>query len=132
MAPSLPRLCQGGNLEEVRAALERGEEVDQRDSQGSTGLMVAARNGHEAVVELLLQQPGLEVNLTDEEYHRTSLHEASIEGHTAIVRMLLAHPSSTCQNALDNSGPSPDGGCGEEQGGVCEGAGGGGEAGPGD
>ena len=68
MAPCIPRLCRDGRLEKVRAALARGEEVNQRDVYGSTGLMLAARNGREDVVELLLQQPGLDVNLTGGRY----------------------------------------------------------------
>ena len=107
MAPSLPTLCQEGKLKKVRAALVRGEDVNQSASGGFTGLMVAALKGHEAVVELLLQQPGLEVNLFDEEFRQTVLHLASTEGHTGIVRRLLAHPSLTCHNAVDSDGVSP-------------------------
>ena len=62
MAPSLPKVCQDGKLKKVRAALARGEEVSNRKG-GYTGPMFAANNGNEAVVELLLQQPGLDVNL---------------------------------------------------------------------
>ena len=107
MAPSLPGLCEEGRLDEARAALARGEEVNQRDVYGSTGLMLAARNGHEDVVELLLQQPGLDVNLADEENHQTAPHGACQEAHAGIVRRLLAHPTLTCHNAVDRFGRTP-------------------------
>ena len=50
MASSLPGLCLDGKLKNVRAALARKEEVNQRDAGGYTGLMEAAERGHEAVV----------------------------------------------------------------------------------
>ena len=108
MAPSLPRLCEEGKLEKVRAALKRGEEVNKRQrAEGYTGLILAALKGHEAVVELLLQQPGLDVNLTCHVYRRTALHMACRQGHAGIFRRLLAHPSLTCHNDLESEGFSP-------------------------
>ena len=107
MAASLRELCQAGKLEEARAALARGGKVNQTTAGGNTGLMCAAAQGHESVVELLLQQPGLDVNLTREGSRRTALHAASSYGRAGIVRMLLAHPSLTCQNAGDRDGRTP-------------------------
>ena len=104
MAPSLPTLCLNGKLEEVRAALARGEEVDQRGAGGYTGLMMAAFSGHEAVVDLLLQQPGLDVNLVSGLDRGTALHVACRGERAGILRKLLAHPSLTCHNAVDNAG----------------------------
>ena len=97
MADSLPYLCKVGGLEEVRAALARGQEVNQTDAGGFTGLMRAAHKGHEAVVELLLQQPELDVNLTCGHYRQTALHWACGQGHPGIVRRLLAHPQGHYQ-----------------------------------
>ena len=91
----------------MRAALARGKRVNQKGAGGCTGLMLAAHKGHEAVVELLLQQPGLDVNLTDGVYHRSALHFSSIEGHSGVVRRLLAHPSQSCHNAVTSEGFSP-------------------------
>ena len=91
----------------MRAALARGEEVNQRDAEGNTGLMVAAGRGNEAVVELLLQQPGLDVNHAKEVILWTALHMACRQGYTRIVLMLLAHPSLTCHNAVNSEGCTP-------------------------
>ena len=108
MAPSIPDLCYEGSLEEVRDALARGEDVNHRDAEGWTGLMRAAERDHEGVVELLLQQPGLDVNLASGDWHRsTALHLACLSGHAGIVRSLLSHSSLTCHNAVDRYGSSP-------------------------
>ena len=62
---------------------------------------------NEAMAELLLQEPGLDVNLTRPGTRWTALHWASQRGHSGIVRKLLAHPSLTCHNAVDSAGRSP-------------------------
>ena len=56
-----------GDLGGVKTALRRGEDVNQRSGhcRGSTGLILASNSGHESVVELLLQQPGIEADITD-------------------------------------------------------------------
>ena len=105
MGPTLAELCRDGKLEEVRAALARGEEVNQF-VLGFTGLTWAAVAGHEAVVELLLKHPGLDVNLAAGGGLMTALQSACMYGHTGILRRLLAHPSLTCHNAVDICGSS--------------------------
>ena len=62
MAQPVWQLCQDGNLEGVREALGRGGNVNQCDQQGVTGLMWATHNNFNKVVELLLQQPGVNIN----------------------------------------------------------------------
>ena len=84
----MPGMCGNGDLEGVRAALGRGEEVNMRGGKYNwTGVMSAAQRGHEAVVELLLQQPGLDVNMTDSSGY-TALHLAEQGGHKAVVELL--------------------------------------------
>ena len=56
---SLPDLCRNGNLEDVRRALARGEDVNKATQYGVTGLMWAVYQNQNAIVELLLSQPGL-------------------------------------------------------------------------
>ena len=75
-------------------------------NQGSgsmTCLMAAAQQGNEAAVDLLLQQPGRDVNLADEVGY-TALHFAANRGHLGVVRRLLEHPSLTCLNARNSYG----------------------------
>jgi ankyrin repeat protein len=65
------------------------EHVDwnQRNVMGNTGLHHAAANGHEKVVEMLLDRGAdLEVKTTRT---RTALHKAAEHGHRAVVGVLL-------------------------------------------
>jgi ankyrin repeat protein len=94
-----------GSLEEVRAALKRGEEVDTRGGAGnSTGLVVAGGKGHEAVVSLLLKR-GAAVNAVDTD-QRTALYWACGYDRPGVVRILLAQPGVDC-NPRDGSGETP-------------------------
>ena len=54
---------------------------------GSTALNLAARKGHERVIELLLQH-GAEVNLQDNDCG-TALMAAAAHGHERVVELLL-------------------------------------------
>ena len=94
-------------LGKVVAALGRAEEVNwriQRNQRGIWRLVDLAIFGHEAAVELLLQEPGLDVNLASLGTGRTALHWACYKGHAGIVRRLLAHPSLTCHNYRNSNG----------------------------
>ena len=51
-----------------------GVEVMARDKGGRTGLMWAVNKKHEEVVEVLLAQPGVEVNWKDARGGDTALH----------------------------------------------------------
>ena len=81
-------LCEEGNLEEVRAALARGEDVNSSDGD-MTGLMLALHRGHNSVVELLLSQPSLDVNSSDSG-GSTALHW--VDSNVTGLRLLLADP----------------------------------------
>jgi len=43
-----------GDADALRALLERGEDVDQKDRHGQTAVMLAARNGHLEVLRVLV------------------------------------------------------------------------------
>ena len=47
---SLVELCAKGNLEEVKAALQRGADVNTKDEHGWTGLMEAVFDNHNSVI----------------------------------------------------------------------------------
>ena len=53
-------LCSRGDLEGVRAALQRGFDVNSKWSR-QTGLMKALQKKHIAVISLLLEQEGIEL-----------------------------------------------------------------------
>ncbi|KAF1963967.1 ankyrin, partial [Bimuria novae-zelandiae CBS 107.79] len=66
---------------------ERKSEITKKDSWGQTLLYLAAKNGHCATAELLLDK-GADVNAQGGEYGN-ALQAASRGGHEAIVKLLL-------------------------------------------
>jgi ankyrin repeat protein len=55
--------------------------------------MTAARHNRSVVVSVLLEVPGIEVNLTNRE-GASAFRLACIRGYTEVVSQLLAHPST--------------------------------------
>ena len=107
MAPKLYQLCRDGKLEEVRAALKRGDNVNSRGSLfKTTALMYAIYHNHNQVVKLLLDDPLLGVNSrnTDGE---TALHFAVDYGNLEAVQLLLADPRLNSASPVANSGDTP-------------------------
>ncbi|PVH72419.1 hypothetical protein DL98DRAFT_397103, partial [Cadophora sp. DSE1049] len=62
-------------------------EADSKDKYGQTPLSWAARNGHEAVIKLLLSTGKVEADSEDEN-SRTPLSWAAQNGHEAVVKLL--------------------------------------------
>ena len=96
-------LCRDGNLEGLRAALASGQDINSYDGAGWTGLMRALWQGHNSVVELLLSQPSLDVNASNN-YGITALHWASASNNVTGLRLLLADPRLTSGNARNCGG----------------------------
>ena len=99
MAP-LWELCRDGKLDEVRSALARGEDVNDKDSDGTTALMFAVWKKHNSIVKLLLDQPGVKTN--EKNYLGwTALHDAAWHNNEEAARMLLLHPTMDSANVKD-------------------------------
>uniref|UniRef100_W5NJH2 Kinase D-interacting substrate 220a n=2 Tax=Lepisosteus oculatus TaxID=7918 RepID=W5NJH2_LEPOC len=77
------------NVVALKALLEKYKEVDERNENGQTPLMLAAEQGNLEIVQELLKK-GANVNLDDIDSW-TALICASKEGHTEIVKELLSH-----------------------------------------
>ncbi|XP_073481509.1 kinase D-interacting substrate of 220 kDa isoform X2 [Aquarana catesbeiana] len=76
-----------GNIAALKALLEKYKDVDERNENGQTPLMIAAEQGNmEVVLELL--EKGANCNLDDVD-NWTALISAAKEGHLEIVRELL-------------------------------------------
>ena len=101
--PKLWELCHDGKLDEVRAALSRGGDVNDKDSYGTTALMWAVANSHNSIVRLLLDQPAVKVN-EKSNFGFTALHWAAWRNNAEGARMLLLHPGFNSPNSTNNSG----------------------------
>ena len=81
--------CHFGNVDEVRAALEKGKDVNCQNEKNQTALMQAARRDYVSIMRLLLEQPLIEVNMTDNSGF-TALYWAVYCDKIEAVRLLLA------------------------------------------
>ena len=89
-ASSLQSAAFFGDLARVKALLDAGVDVNQKNALGVTALYSAASGGHKKVVELLLAE-GADINEKTAAYTDvTALHAAAREGHKEIVEVLLA------------------------------------------
>ena len=103
---TLPPLCSEGKVDEVRAALARGEDVNSKHEDNSTGLMWALIHNHNLIVRLLLEQPTVDLNCTDNE-RQTAVHYAADGDNVEGVRLLLADPRLDTANHEDDEGFTP-------------------------
>ena len=93
-------------LHETVADIEQ-DNMDVKDSDGQTPLLWAAKNGHKAVVKLLLAAEGVDVNVADGEYGRTPLAWTTVRGDENVVKLLLATKGVdvNAKDTFDNSTP---------------------------
>ena len=97
--------CCLGKLQMARELLLAGADPNTKVGRDNwTCLMRAIRGNHEEVVDLLLAQPGIDVNAKDN--NRTALHYACHTGNIAILSKLLAVPGILL-NERDNKGTTP-------------------------
>ena len=91
---SFRKLCSGEEFspELVRAALERGEDVNQRGPNNSSLFMFAATRNKIPLLRLMLEQPSVKVNLAGDDGF-TALHLAVYRGNGEALKLLLEHPS---------------------------------------
>lgn len=76
-----------GDLESVKALLEAGANIDQKNNTKQTALMAAASGGHLRIVRTLLKANADPDAMTQR--GRTALFVALVQGHTAICKELL-------------------------------------------
>lgn len=76
-----------GQIEEVRALLQKGADLNAQVEHGYSALMLASGNGQEETVKLLLAK-GAKVNM-QATMKETALHLAAGRGRTRIVEMLV-------------------------------------------
>ncbi|KAM3075100.1 hypothetical protein ACMFMG_007443 [Clarireedia jacksonii] len=90
----------------IMALLKNGHDPNCKDSNGQTPLWLAACNGREAVVKLLVTKDCVDLNSKDDIYGRTPLWIAIEKRHISVVKLLLMQESID-PNPKDNSGETP-------------------------
>ena len=91
-----------GDLEMVKLFMEKGADVNAKNSDGGTVLMFAARGGNLEVVKLLLEK-GLDVNAKDKGGRTVLMFAASTDGgQVEVVKLLLEKGLDV--NAKDKAG----------------------------
>jgi hypothetical protein len=75
-----------GELDDLRALLDAGADVNYRDAGGNTALHRAAGNGHADIISLLIERGAAFVANSN---GNTPLHWAALNGHAAAVSALL-------------------------------------------
>ena len=77
--------------------------VELLDEGCRTPLSWAAQNGHEAVVRLLVERNGIDINSRDSYYRKTPLMWAAENGHESIVQLLIESDGVdiNCQDTYD-------------------------------
>ena len=99
-------LCKDGDIEGVQAAIDNGADVNEVDCDGWTGLMRALGSSQNNVVQLLLNQPQIDVNKVDQ-LGRSALHHAVLGANHEEMAALLARQDLTTINKRGDFGWSP-------------------------
>ena len=94
------RLCNSGNAAQIKEAVTNGANINAKDSDGWTALILAAYDGNNKVAEILVKY-GADVNAGDKN-GGTALMKAVSKGYNEIVELLLAHEANV--NAQDKYG----------------------------
>jgi ankyrin repeat protein len=94
-----------GNEMEVWLLLKKGVDVKAKDNTGRTALHIAAENGNEAVVRLLLEQGSVDPDSKNQD-GGTPLLLAAGNGHTAVAQLLLPQ-NNVNPNSENNWGWTP-------------------------
>ena len=100
---SLVDLCKKGNLEGVKAALQRGVGVNTKDKTGKTGLVWAVEKSHNSVVTLLLDTPNVDLNLKTSRGGNCALLQAVRSKNNEALKLLLNVPTIDV-NVVSKSG----------------------------
>ena len=101
-------ICRENNIVKMRQALEGGINPNQRlYEDGIKALHIAAGRGHQEMVSLLLQQPGIELNPKTQDRGNTPLHLAAFHGHLEVVALFLQQPGIELNPKTQNKGNMP-------------------------
>ncbi|KAH6848202.1 ankyrin repeat protein [Chaetomium sp. MPI-CAGE-AT-0009] len=101
-------LCEAvseGSVDRVEMLLNQFVDVNDRNGEGRTPLSLAAENGHDAIVKLLVGKDSVKPDTPDND-GRTPLSWAAGNGHDAVVGVLLGN-NSVKPDTPDKLGRTP-------------------------
>ena len=85
------------DLETIKNLLSQGADIEQKDSNGFTALLIAAKHGQNSIAEILLEK-GAAVDVFVADF--TALHFASHNNHTKVIELLIKYNADV--NAIGN------------------------------
>ncbi len=86
---SLHSAARQGLQNEIKKLIEKGADVNAKDSSDHTPLHYAAREGYKEIIELLLEN-GADVNIRVKYYNLTAAEIAMNNNHNKVVELLIA------------------------------------------
>ena len=95
--------AKAGHTKQVDHALKKGANINASDKNGITALMFAIINKHTATALVLLEQPGIKVNMARKDGAHTALSYAVTSNNVNVVKALLKYPKINV-NVTDRSG----------------------------
>jgi hypothetical protein len=91
--------ARSGDLNTVKALVEKGAPVEAKTTYGQTPLYLAAMSGHEAVVEFLLDK-GAKTDIHDTFYKASMLDFVLQRKHYGVAKMLIAKGTGNLDDEL--------------------------------
>ncbi len=79
-----------GDHTRVQELIKKGANIELRDNQGATPLILAARLGNNTIVKILLKNKA-DINAVDSYFKDTALNWACYNGHKNVVETLIAN-----------------------------------------
>ncbi|XP_063412692.1 fibronectin type 3 and ankyrin repeat domains 1 protein-like [Mytilus trossulus] len=93
-----------GKLKDLKKCIQKGADLEYRDSEEMTPLLWAAQEGHLEVLRYLVLV-GCDTEVRDTKYGKTPLLKAAAEGHREIVNYLV---TVGCEKEVrDKDGATP-------------------------
>lgn len=90
MKVDLVKAVQSNEFDSVKESLNKGANVNQKDSSGNSLLIISAANGYAEMVQLLLSF-GADLSAVDANMKATALHAAASLGHPEVMKILVEY-----------------------------------------
>jgi hypothetical protein len=99
--------ARSGDLDTVKALIEKGAPLEAKTPYGQTPLYLAAMSGHEAVVQFLLDK-GAKTDVTDTFYKASMLDFVLQRKHYAVAKLIIAKGNGNADEQLKAVADQPD------------------------